>query len=82
MPAAVVGRLAADLRNRGREPGEVLLLGAIRRVVRAGTTIAVYAMIVDAGKDRARAFRERFGSRSLACLPLRLFLPLQTFEQG
>lgn len=56
VPAAVLGRLAIDREQQGRGLGETLLLDAIRRVVRASTTIAVYAIIVDAKNDRAQAF--------------------------
>ena len=81
VPAAVVGRLAIDRDHQGRGLGETLLLDAIRRVVRASAAIAVYAVIVDAKNDRARAFYERYGFRPFASLPRRLFLPLQTFEK-
>ena len=80
VPAAVLGRLAIASTYQGRGLGEVLLLDAIRRVVRASATIAVYAVIVDAKNDRARAFYERYGFRSFVSLPRRLFLPLQTFQ--
>ena len=50
VPAAVLDRLAIDRRRQGRGLGETLLLDAIRRVVRASATIAVYAVIVDAKK--------------------------------
>ena len=56
VPAAVIGRLAVDLRSRGSGLGEALLLDAVRRVVRAGDTIGVYAVVVDALHDRASAF--------------------------
>jgi ribosomal protein S18 acetylase RimI-like enzyme len=81
VPAAVLGRLAVDREQQGRGLGEMLLLDAIRRVVRASTTIAVYAIIVDAKNERARAFYERYGFRAFASEPRRLFLPLETFEK-
>jgi len=81
VPAAVIGRLAVDRRRQGRGLGETLLLDAIRRVARASATIAVYAIVVDAKHDRARAFYQRYGFRAFASLPHRLFLPLQTFER-
>ena len=81
VPAAVVGRLAVDLRSQGSGLGEVLLLDAIRRVVRAGDTIGVYAVVVDALHDRASAFYERYGFLPFPSRPLRLYLPLRTFEQ-
>ena len=81
VPAAVIGRLAVDRRNQGRGFGETLLLDAIHRVVRAGDTIGVYAVVVDALHDRASAFYERYGFAPFPSEPLRLFLPLRTFEQ-
>ena len=79
--AAVLGRLAIDRAQQGRGLGETLLLDAIRRVVRASTTIAVYAVVVDAKNERAQAFYERYGFRAFAGEPRRLFLPLETFEK-
>ena len=81
VPAAVIGRLAVDLRSQGSGLGEVLLLDAIHRVVRAGDTIGVYAVVVDALHDRARAFYERYGFTPFPSQPLRLYLPLRTFER-
>lgn len=81
VPAAVLGRLAIDQAQQGRGLGETLLLDAIRRIVRASTTIAVYAMVVDAKNERAQAFYERYGFRTFASTPRRLFLPLETFEK-
>ena len=81
VPAAVIGRLAIDLRSQGHGLGETLLLDALRRVVRASDAIGVYAVVVDALHDRASAFYERYGFRSFPSSPRRLFLPLQTFEK-
>jgi ribosomal protein S18 acetylase RimI-like enzyme len=81
VPAAVLGRLAIDREQQARGLGEMLLLDAIRRVVRASTTIAVYAIIVDAKNQRTKAFYERYGFRAFASDPHRLFLPLETFEK-
>ena len=81
VPAAVIGRLAVDLRSQGSGLGEALLLDAIRRVVRAADTIGVYAVAVDALRDRAGAFHERYGFVPFPSQPLRLYLPLRTFER-
>ncbi len=81
VPAAVIGRLAVDLRSQGSGLGEVLLLDAIHRIVRAGDTIGVYAVVVDALHERAGAFYERYGFLPFPSRPLRLYLPLRTFEQ-
>ena len=81
IPAAVIGRLAVDLRSQGGGLGEILLLDAIHRVLRAGDTIGVYAVVVDALHERASAFYERYGFAPFPSRPLRLYLPLRTFEQ-
>lgn len=81
VPAAVIGRLAVDLRSQGIGLGELLLLDAINRVVRAGDTMGVYAVVVDALHDRAGAFYERYGFVPFPSRPLRLYLPLRTFDQ-
>lgn len=81
VPAAVLGRLAVDRARQGTGLGEALLLDAIRRVLRASASLAVYALIVDAKNERARAFYERYGFRPFPDTPRRLFLPLETFEK-
>ena len=81
VPAVVIGRLAVSRAFQGRGFGEMLLLDAIRRVVRASTAIAAYAVVVDAKNDAARAFYERYGFRPFPSTPRRLFLPLQTFQK-
>jgi ribosomal protein S18 acetylase RimI-like enzyme len=81
VPAAVLGRLAINRKHQGRGLGETLLLDAIRRVLRAGTAIAIYAIIVDAKNERAQSFYERYGFRPFAGEPRRLFLPLATLEK-
>jgi ribosomal protein S18 acetylase RimI-like enzyme len=81
VPAAVLGRLAIDRAEQGRGLGETLLLDAIRRVVRASTALAVYAIIVDAKNARAQAFYERYGFQAFASAPRRLFLPLESLAK-
>ena len=80
VPAAVLGRLAVDRAHQGRGLGGLSLLDAIRRVVRASETIAVYAIFVDAKTDRAKDVYERYGVISFAGARRRLYLPLQTFN--
>jgi ribosomal protein S18 acetylase RimI-like enzyme len=81
VPAAVLGRLAVDQSYQGRGLGETLLMDAIRRTMRASEAMAVHAIVVDAKHERAQAFYERYGFRSFATTPRRLFLPLETFEK-
>jgi ribosomal protein S18 acetylase RimI-like enzyme len=81
VPAAVLGRLAVDLSCQRHGLGETLLMDAIRRTLRASEAMAVHAVVVDAKHERAQAFYERYGFRSFATTPRRLFLPLETFEK-
>ena len=74
VPAALIGRLARDERTRGRGLGELLLADAVRRVLAASRTLAVFAIVVDAKDDRAAAFYAGFGFRRLPLHPHRLFL--------
>jgi len=78
VPAAVLGRLAVASAWQGRRVGELLLMDALRRVVRASAAMAVYAVVVDAKNARARAFYERYGFSAFAGETGRLFLPLET----
>lgn len=65
-----------DRGYRGRGLGASLLADALRRVARAGETLAVYAMVADAKDERAQAFYERFGFVRLPDAGRRLFLPM------
>lgn len=78
IPAALIGRLARDERARGRGIGELLLADAIRRILGAGRSIAVFAIVVDAKDDRAVAFYRAFGFTPFPSRPRRLFLPTST----
>lgn len=81
VPAAILGRLAIDLGSQRQGLGEILLLDAIRRVLRASTALAIHAVVVDALNDRAAAFYQRYGFLALSGEQRRLFLPLETFEK-
>lgn len=74
IPAALIGRLARDLRVRGRGIGELLLADALRRILAAASTLAVFAIVVDAKDATATAFYEGFGFRAFPPRPNRLFL--------
>ena len=74
IPAALIGRLARDVRVRGQGVGEYLLGDAIGRVLDAARTLAVFAIIVDAKDHQAAAFYREFGFRPFPQRPDRLFL--------
>lgn len=75
IPAALIGRLARDERVRGEGVGELLLADAIRRVISAARSLAVFAIVVDAANERAATFYRGFGFIPFPSRPLRLFMP-------
>ena len=74
IPAALMGRLAVDLRRRGQGLGELLLFDAFSRTLRSD--VAGYAFVVDAKDDAAQAFYERYRFMRLPGPGRRLYLPL------
>ncbi len=82
IPAGLIGRLARDARVRGQGIGALLLADAIKRILGAGRTLAVFAIVVDAKDDRAVAFYKRYGFRSFPLRPKRLFLLASTAATG
>ncbi|MBP6545894.1 MAG: GNAT family N-acetyltransferase [Phenylobacterium sp.] len=74
IPAALIGRLARDQRVRGEGVGELLLADALRRVLGAGSDLGIFAILVDAKNDGARAFYESYGFQPFPSRPDRLFL--------
>jgi GNAT superfamily N-acetyltransferase len=78
IPAARIGRLARDGRVRGQGVGELLLADAVRRILGAARSVAVFAIVVDAKDDRAAAFYRRFGFQPFPLQPSRVFLLTST----
>jgi GNAT superfamily N-acetyltransferase len=64
--AALLGRLAVDSRYVGQGMGSILLLNALRRILRTTNRgISVKAVVVDALHERAAGFYEKFGFRRI-----------------
>ena len=74
LPAALIGRLARDLRVRGKGVGALLVADAVRRILGASQTLAVLAIVVEAKDKQAAIFYEGFGFRRFPLRPTRLFL--------
>lgn len=78
VPAVLLGRLAVDQRHQGSGMSTLLLLNALRRVLRTG--IGIRLVIVDALHEQAAHFYEHYEFRRFADHPLRLFLPVSTIR--
>jgi GNAT superfamily N-acetyltransferase len=74
IPAALIGRLARDERVYGQGVGELLLADAIRRILGAGKTLAIFAIVVEAKDENAVRFYRGYGFRAFPLQPDRLFL--------
>ena len=82
IPAALIGRLARDQRTRGRGVGELLLADAIKHVLAAEHSVAIWAVLVDAKDEAAAEFYRRFGFVPFPSRPSRLFLPTATARKA
>ncbi len=73
IPATLLGRLAVDIRYRGKGYGRFLLADALHRVVRS--EIASFAVVVDAKDEAVRRFYERESFLPLLDQPMKLYRP-------
>lgn len=78
VPAALIGRLAVDMRFRGQRLGEALLLDTVDRVIDSDP--AVFALVVDAKDEAAASFYRRFEFRPLSVNQMSFFLPEAALE--
>ena len=76
LPAGLIGRLAVDMRFRGRRLGGALVMDAVMRATRADP--AVFAIIVDAKDENAAGFYLRLGFRPFSSRSMSLFVPVST----
>jgi GNAT superfamily N-acetyltransferase len=76
VPVVLLGRLAIDRAWQGRGIGADLLRDAVLRVLSAGDSIGVRAILVHAISDAAKAFYERHGFRVSPLEPLTLMVTL------
>lgn len=83
IPAALLGRMATDTktRNTGLNVGSKLLVHAMKQTLKAGSTLGVACVVVDA-KPEAASFYQRFGFVPLKQADwLRLYLPVDTIRK-
>lgn len=81
IPCTLLGRLAVDMKHRGRGAGRTLLIDALHRSLVQAAGIASWAVVVDAKDNDAREFYTRYGFLALLDAPNRLFLPMATISE-
>jgi len=77
----LLGRMAVDSSQSGQGLGELVLMDALKRSLRAAQEVASFAVFVEAKDEDWAAFYERYGFIRLLDDKLKLFLPMKTIEQ-
>jgi len=81
-PMLRIGRLAVDVQHQGKGIGQDLLAFALRLAVEFSQRVGIYAVVVDAKHDQAKAFYLKLGFIACADNSLCLYLPIATLEQS
>ncbi len=81
-PVLRIGRLAVDVRHQGGGIGQDLLAFALRLAVEFSQRVGLYAVVVDAKHDKAKAYYTKLGFIACVDSPLCLYLPVATLEQS
>ena len=81
-PVLRIGRLAVDAHHQGKGVGQDLLAFALRLAVEFSQRVGLYAVVVDAKHDKAKAFYVKLGFIVCVDNPLCLYLPVATLERA
>ena len=81
-PVLRIGRLAVDAHHQGKGVGQDLLAFALRLAVEFSQRVGLYAVVVDAKHDQAKAFYVKLGFIVCVDNPLCLYLPVATLERA
>lgn len=81
-PVLRIGRLAVDLGQQGKGTGQHLMSFALQLALEFSEQVGLYAVLVDAKHDKARAFYEALGFTATLDDPLCLYLPIATLQQS
>jgi len=82
IPIARIGRLAVNKDHKGQGIGGLLLHDAFTNILSIADKMGVYAVVVDAKNNDAKAFYERYGFIELQDSALTLFLPIETIKSA
>lgn len=78
VPVTLLGRLAVDVRYRGKGAGEFLLSNALERALAQSSQIGATAVVVDAIDEQAATFYRHFNFIDFPNKPDRLFITMKT----
>jgi GNAT superfamily N-acetyltransferase len=82
IPVARIGRLAIDKNYQGQGIGGFLLHDAFSKVLDIAEKMGVFAVVVDAKNESAKAFYENYGFTELQDSGLTLFLSVNVIKSA
>lgn len=81
-PILRMGRLGVDRQAQGQGTGRQLLSFALQLALEFSRSVGLYAVVVDAKHDKARAYYQSMGFTSTLDDPLCLYLPVSVLEKA
>ncbi|MHC5936396.1 GNAT family N-acetyltransferase [Nostoc sp.] len=82
LPAILLGRLAVDSSRQSQGLGGVILIDALKRVLRATEQVASsVAVIVEAIDEKAVNFYQKYGFQQFKEHSFKLYLPVKAIEE-
>ncbi|WP_426148183.1 GNAT family N-acetyltransferase [Polaromonas sp. DSR2-3-2] len=81
-PILRMGRLGVNRRAQGQGVGRQLLSFALQLALEFSKSVGLYAVVVDAKHDKARAYYQSMGFTSTLDDPLCLYLPVSVLEKA
>ncbi|MGV2830004.1 GNAT family N-acetyltransferase [Myxosarcina sp. GI1(2024)] len=80
LPATLLGRLAVDEKQKGKEFGELMLIDALRKSLEVSKKVASLAVVAEAIDEKAVSFYLKYGFQPFRQNPTKLYLPMKTIE--
>lgn len=81
LPGILIGRLARDVKFRGSEIGQHLLIDALKRSLDISAQLGSVAVIVDTINEKATTFYKKYGFIEFPDNDRRLFLSMGTIKK-
>ena len=81
LPTTLLGRLAVDNRQQGKQFGELMLVDALRRALNASAQVASLAVIAEALDERALNFYIKYGFQQFRQNPMKLYFPMKSVKE-
>lgn len=82
IPSALIGRLAVDNTQRGKGYGKLLLIDALKRILKVSEEMGIHCITVDAKDAGAKKFYEHFGIEQLLDEENHLFISIEKVKNS